>query len=261
MSPRSLITTAISAGLAISVAGCGWLPPPPEPLVGSVYRVEIEPCLGLSTQRATAFAVRSSASNDPGRPDDEAAVTSTAASNGSDSIVLVTAAHSLERASGAMIRDRRDGLRRASVLVLDPAKDIAVLEIDDDLGADDQGFALTEPLPDTPVEVVTFADIEGPENKTGTIARLVNATLDGEGRRKAIELAAIDIDPGDSGAPVVNEDGDAVAMVFAAARADERAWAVSALELRDAVAVALDPTTEPSRLSCARNGSADADAG
>jgi S1-C subfamily serine protease len=160
-----------------------------------------------------------------------------------------------------MIRDRRDGLRRASVLILDPTKDIAVLTIDGDFGADDVGFALSEPSPDTPVEVVTFADIEGPEIKTGTIARLVNATLDGEGRRKAIELAAIDIDPGDSGAPVVNEDGDAVAMVFAAARAEERAWAISAVELRDAVAHAFDPTTEPSGLSCARNRSADADGG
>jgi S1-C subfamily serine protease len=215
-------------------------------VVGSVYRVEIEPCLGLRTQRATAFAVRSSGPDEP-------------ASNGSDSIVLVTAAHSLEQASGAMIRDRRDRLRRASVLVLDPAKDIAVLAIDDDFG--DEGFALTEPSPDTPVDVVTFADIEGPEIKTGTIARRVNATLDGEGRRKAVELADIDIDAGDSGAPVVNEDGDAVAMVFAAARAEERAWAISALELRDAVAVALDPTTDPSGLSCARNGSDDAEGG
>ena len=58
MLPRSVVMTSISAALAVTVLGCGRLPPPPsDPVAGSVYRVEIEPCLGLSTQRATAFAV------------------------------------------------------------------------------------------------------------------------------------------------------------------------------------------------------------
>lgn len=264
MSPRSVVVTVISAILAITVVGCGRASTAADAAVGSVYRVEIEPCLGLSTQRATAFAVIPPESADPGDTDDdeEEAVASGSTPVGSGSVVLVTAAHSLDQASGAVVRDEQDGMRPAAVLFLDPARDIAVLEIESDIvdGADDRGFTLTEPAPDIPIRVVTFADIEGPADKTGTVARLVNATLDGEGRRKAIELVAIDIDPGDSGAPVVNGNGDAVAMVFAAARADDRAWAVAASELRDAVAVALDPTTAPSGLSCTRDRSGPVDA-
>lgn len=231
--------TAIGAALTVAVLSpavmaCGPTTSPPASNPGSVYRVEIEPCLGLSTQRATAFAVDASA--DP------------------SSLVLFTAAHSFERASGAVIRDTDGGVRPASVVVLDLAKDIAVLRIDGN-GSDEAVFALEQPVADSSVEVLTFSDIEGPEIKTGTVNRLVDASLDGEGRRRAVELASIDIHPGDSGAPVVNHQGEVVAMVFAAARSGDRAWANSSVELEDALALALDPSTEPDGLSCSRDPS------
>lgn len=248
--------TAVGAALAVTVTGCASSPTSSEQSAGSVYRVEIEQCLGLRTLRATAFAVASPASGDPvstSNPD-RTTVARQWEAQGPGSVVLVTAAHSFERASDVAVRDERDQLRQASLAFLDQAKDIAVLQIDP-TGPEDRAFSLTEPAPASSIEVVTFADIEGPAVKSGTVTRLVDATLDGEGRRRAVELAAIDIEPGDSGAPVVDQEGSAVAMVFAAARADDRAWATAAMEINDAVAIALDPATVPHRLSCAVNRS------
>ena len=109
-----------------------------------------------------------------------------------------------------------------------------------DLTAADDGAEVTIP---------TYADADGVAIKQATVLRSVSATLDGEGHRQAVELSA-SIDPGDSGAPVVDADGHAVGMVFASSRRDDRGWAVAAAELEAAIAAVADEGHEPPPSRC-----------
>ena len=172
---------------------------------GDVYRVEIEACAGVSHQRATAMAV------------------------GAD--LVATAAHTFEAARGAVLRTVDGDEVAAEIVYLDLERDVALLSID---GTSEQVFDLADAEVDTAVTIPTYADPEGVVVKEATVLRSVSATLDGEGERRAVELAAT-IDQGDSGAPVVNGDGRAVGMVFASSRQDDRGWAIAATELEAAM--------------------------
>lgn len=192
---------------------------------GSVYRIEAEPCLGLRTTTATAFALEV---DDSGRA------------------LLATAAHPFERTGSATVHDKYGRIHPASVVYLDADIDIALLRIADDRS---EAFILDNPKQGVDVEVRLFASDDGPRSRFGTIARLVTASLDGRGRRAAVELQGLDIEQGDSGAPVITEDGRAVAMVFAASKRDDTGWATSSVELQTALET-LDPSAEENLLSC-----------
>lgn len=184
---------------------------------GAVYRVEIEACAGVSShQRATAMAVGPN--------------------------LVATAAHTFETARGVVLRSVDGEQIDAEIVYLDLERDIALLAIDAD---NEQIFSLAEAVDDAEVTIPTYADPEGVELKEARVLRSVTATLDGEGRRRAVELAA-SIDQGDSGAPVVDDEGRAVGMVFASARREDRGWAVAAVELTKAIdAIASGETAPP----------------
>ncbi|MDH5519511.1 MAG: serine protease [Acidimicrobiia bacterium] len=187
---------------------------------GDVFRVEIEACAGVSHQRATAMAVG---------PD-----------------LVATAAHTFETARSALVRAVDGGEIAAEVVYLDLDSDVALLSVD---AAPLRIFALTAADDGAEVTIPTYADADGVEIKQATVLRSVSATLDGEGRRQAVELSA-SIDPGDSGAPVVDADGRAVGMVFASSRRDDRGWAVAAAELEAAIAAVADEGHEPPPSRC-----------
>lgn len=179
---------------------------------GTLIRVEIEPCTGLGRQRATALAVG---------PD-----------------IAITAAHSFVTAESASLRftdsSGRETTADAQLEVADLDKDIAVIRPAAPLALPWEAFVLGEPEIGDTVTVETYADADGPETKQAEVLRLVSATLDGEGRRAAIELEA-DIDPGDSGAPVLAPSGRAIGMIFASSRTSDRGWAVRSNELAEAL--------------------------
>lgn len=187
---------------------------------GAVFRVEIEACAGISRQRATAMAVS---------PD-----------------LVATAAHTVESARRAVLRTVDGTEITTEIAYLDPDRDIALLAVDTTLT---QIFEFAEAADGDEVTIPTYADPDGLEIKDAQVLRSVNATLDGEGRRRAVELAA-SIDQGDSGAPVVDGDGRAVGMVFASSRRDDRGWAVAATELETAMAALADDTYEPPHGRC-----------
>ncbi len=182
---------------------------------GDVYRVEIEACAGVSHQRATAMAVG------PG--------------------LAATAGHSFESARGVVLRDVDGSEVPSEIVYLDLARDVALLSLDVD---DHQIYSFAEAEDGAGVTIPTYASADGVVEKEATILRSVNATLDGDGRRRAVELSA-SIERGDSGAPVVDGDGSAVGMVFAAARRDDRGWAIAAAELDDALEAYASGTTGP----------------
>lgn len=199
-SPRHVGLLAAAVGLlAAACAG------PDVTAGGDVYRVEIEACAGVSHQRATAMAVA---------PD-----------------LVATAAHTFESARGAVLKDVDGEPLSAEIVYLDLERDVALLTV----GAPtERVFDFAAAADDMAVTIPTYADPEGVTIKEATVLRSVTATLDGEGRRQAVELSGT-IDQGDSGAPVVDGDGRAVGMVFASSRRDDRGWAIAAAELESAI--------------------------
>ncbi len=202
---------------------------------GTLIRVEIEPCVGLGRQRATAMAVGPQ--------------------------LAITAAHSVEGAKAVTLRYTDSAGRETTVGALleaaDPGKDIALIRPAAPLELAWEPFSLGEPLVGDPVTVETYADADGPVTKPAEVLRLVNTTLDGEGRRAAVELMA-DIDPGDSGAPVLAPNGRTIGMIFASSRTSERGWAVRSNELAavldeheaSADAVAEGPAADGTEFAC-----------
>lgn len=169
----------------------------------------------------------------------EAIATGVALSDGR----IATVAHTFEGVERITIVGH-DGTERAvEVVWLDPEVDIAILEPADTgdllwlaLGPVDDGDA---------VSIITAAE-GAPASKPAEVRRQLDLTLDGAGRRAGLELEA-DIDPGDSGAPVVDQTGRVVGMVFATDRTEPTAWAVAAAELEAAIA---QPADGPLPLDC-----------
>lgn len=136
------------------------------------------------------------------------------------------------------MRSNDDTLIAAKVVYIDWAKDIAILRTVDDTPLPVlMPVSLAEADADSPVEIVTYREADGPLVNDAHITKLLNVTLDGEGKRQAMELEAV-VRPGDSGAPVIADNGKMVGMVFAKARVNDRAWAIESSEIEDALAKA-----------------------
>ena len=128
-------------------------------------------------------------------------------------------------------------LHEAVVIALDPVRDLALLDAPAlavsalSVGAPrggDAAVVLARGVNDLGSAVIQPVD--------AVIERTINITISdiyGQGRfgRRGIELEA-DIGPGDSGAPVVNAEGDVVGVVFSSSRGQpDVAYAISGLEL------------------------------
>ncbi|MGH1491543.1 MAG: S1 family peptidase [Acidimicrobiales bacterium] len=210
-------TLPIAAGLLVLATACGSDPPD---ALASIYRVEVGQCLAVENQLATAVAIA------PG--------------------LVVTVAHSLDQADGVTLKDALDQDVPSELLYVDPTKDIAILRLSD---ASPVPLELTEPQNSGAVSVATAAGSDGPTSKPATIVDLVDATLDGDGKRAAIRLEA-DIKPGDSGAAVVDDDGRMVGMIFATARGEDVGWAVASSEIVAAIEALNANRPEPIALAC-----------
>lgn len=188
--------------LAVSLVGCGDDGRP----TGATHRLIIEPCTGRIDQRATGSAIA---------PE-----------------VVATVAHSLDGVASIEMRGADGRSQTAEVVYLDLDKDIALLRPARPVA---EHLTLARPEGPGPVGVLRFDDAEErPRLDDGEILELVSVTLDGEGRRDAARLSAT-IEPGDSGAAVVDDDGAMVAMVFATARSRDVGWAVSSVEVQAAL--------------------------
>lgn len=197
------MAAGLLAGAMAVTGGCG----DDDPLAAA-YRLVIEPCAGPTAGRASAAAVG---------PD-----------------LLATAAHSLDRARSVVVADADQLTVPGTVVHLDLAKDIALIRTSE---PQPSHLGLVEPADDgldAPVELLTYAEEDGPVVKAGRILELVDVTLDGEGRRAAIRLEG-DIEPGDSGSAVIEPGGAMIGMVFASARDHDSGWAVAASEIAAAI--------------------------
>jgi S1-C subfamily serine protease len=143
--------------------------------------------------------------------------------------LVLTVAHVLRGATGVRVAGRQ-----GRVVVFDRRADAAIVAVDD------AGTIVPLATADrpSPVWIGLRAGV-----RRATIDRLLTADVDepADGtayRRHALELQ-VEVEGGDSGAPVLNAEGGLVGMVFARSQtASGRAYAVAADELRPLIVAA-----------------------
>lgn len=204
----------------LTLAGC--VADDPVDLRAAVLRVSLDGCRPNVENRATAVSI----------------------GNG----LALTVAHSFDAARSVRLIGGGGNEVEAELVMLDRDRDIAVLAFQQDAFGPvaSQGLEIHSDG-DDPLERarVVIHRLDETFVAPVTILRRVPVTLDGEGRRDGIEIEA-EIEGGDSGAPVVDDEGRVIAMVFAASRTGETAWSIAAADLLDVV----DRTGEPIELTC-----------
>ena len=198
--------------LVASTAACAVADPPD--VEAAVLEVVLTGCQLNTSDRATATAV-------------------------GDGLAL-TVAHAFDEASAVVVVAPNGAELSAELVYIDTERDIALLSFDngtaevatlevrsDDDDPADEGRIVVRREDDTIVQPVE-------------LLRRTAVTLDGEGRREGIELGGV-IELGDSGAPLIDQDGGMIGMVFASSRSADTGWAVAGSELLDIASLAGSP--------------------
>lgn len=221
LSPNVRFVGFVSVLVAASALLLAFGPKGPPEVSDYVYRVRIHDCRITTPQVATAFRI-------------------------SDDL-LVSVAHPFEDIVSFHL-DGPDGDLHADVVGLRPLKDLAILRLREPIDAD-PGLLRSEEIPkNRPVEIPTFDNRGELTVDDGHALRRAWVTVEGEGRRRSIELQA-EIVAGDSGAPVLFEDR-IVGAVFATTRGKDKGWAISLPEIT-ALLDELPVDPQPLPLGCA----------
>lgn len=149
------------------------------------------------------------------------------------------------------VRTWDDQVLPGVVVGFDGERDLAVIEVE---GLGGATFEVGEPEEGEKVRILARPGGVELEVLEATVVRLINATGDdiyGEGdvSRGAMELS-VDVLPGVSGAPVINDRGQLVGVVFAESR--RRAEVSYAVDAREVAAFidSVDPDTVADTLRC-----------
>lgn len=165
-----------------------------------------------------------------------------------DRTLIVTSAHTVAGSTTVTI-ERSTQRTEVELLAIDPERDIAVLSAP---GWAEPGRPLADPTAGESVRLAVWDPDEPIEVSETTITQLLRVTIEdiyvqGEHERQAFEIDA-SVVRGDSGAPVIADDGDVLGIVYARSR--ERggvAFAVAATDLRAVIADATDSAVDPGR--------------
>lgn len=190
-----------AAALVVLTAACGGSEGPAGGAQRSVARIEAEACSGLHTLEATAAAVT---------PD-----------------LLVTVAHTFERIRSFDVLDNEGRPIEAELVWLDAERDLALLRT---AAPQPEWLEFGTAAEGDVTRLISAAEPGGHQVKRAVVLEITSVTLDGVGRRDALQLQA-DVRSGDSGAPVINEGGEMVGLVFATTRSTDRGWAIAASEI------------------------------
>ena len=155
--------------------------------------------------------------------------------------LVATVAHAVAGEDEIVVRDRGGEERGGVVVAIDPELDAAVLRVEGlDPGAVDR-------RPHVDGEAVSLlTDDEQPiEVARRVTVRTSDIYGEGEHARPGLDIVA-DVRAGDSGAPIVGDDGAVVALVWAASRrTDDRAWAVPIESLAPLITAATSAERAP----------------
>lgn len=207
--------------LLLATTACTGAEPPD--VDAAVFDVALASCQQNNSNRATAVAI-------------------------GDGLAL-TVAHSFDDAVSVVLRADDGSERMAQLVYIDRERDIALLSFTGDTAAKLE-IRSDDDAPADEGRIVVRRDgatIEEPVQ----LLRRTAVTLDGDGRRDGIELGGA-INPGDSGAPLIDDDGRIIGLVFASSRATDTGWAIAGSELLDVASLAGDPIP----LTCPPTGGA-----
>lgn len=161
-----------------------------------------------------------------------------------DDGVVLTTAHTIAGTTDIEVVDISGQSRRATVVHFDPTKDIAALAVD---GLSGQQLAIGAGTTQNSASVVAWRRPSPGATREfevvgGTLSRRLIVTIEdiwvqGSYERTAIEIAtdAGAILAGDSGAPVIDEAGEVIGMVYGASRSRGVGFALDHVELRAAL--------------------------
>ena len=142
--------------------------------------------------------------------------------------LVVTNAHVV--ADNDRVAVRRDGAWRgyeAEVVTVDRSNDVAVLEVD---GLDLSALPVAEPEPGEPVAIVGYpygGPLDTEPGRIGGTSRAVTRDTTGNGPvNRYITSIRGEANPGNSGGPIVNDQGEVVGTVFASAGYGDVAYAI-----------------------------------
>lgn len=204
----------VAAGLGLLLSACSQDEPPG--IESAVFVVSLDGCAQNIENRATAVAI--------------------------DDGLALTVAHSFDEVDGVTLLAPDGSELPAQLVYIDVERDIALLAYEAPVGSIDTLDIRDDS--DDPAEQARIV-VERDDRIVVDTVRLVRrteVTLDGAGRRNGIEIEGI-IDPGDSGAPVVDDQGRIIGIVFASTRASDTGWAVAGSELVDIASLAGAPIT------------------
>ena len=172
---------------------------------------------------------------------------------------ILTVAHVVSEREQVIVRQATTPAFVASVEAMDELRDVALLRYDTDKAQLESG---AEPLPlgdagsdDIAKTLLALGysssgvkregTVGSPKANAGILSQITNFGPDGYGRNLEMDAA---IDPGDSGGPVLNANGEVIGMIRAAARRSASGgqlvgtfYAVHADEIRAALAEIRNP--------------------
>ena len=203
----------------------------------------------LAWLASVLLALTGCAADDPIGPPEEAAVGVRATGCGlidrlgtgaviaaDDRTLVVTSAHTVAGSNTIRI-ERGRSTATVELLALDTERDLAILTAP---SWTEPGRQLATPERNAVAEVAVWGPDDGITVSATEITRLLRVTIEdiyvvGEHERRAFEITAT-IVRGDSGAPVIADDGSVYGIVYARSREREQAaFAVSAIEIADLI--------------------------
>lgn len=161
---------------------------------------------------------------------------------------VVTSAHTVAGAHDIEVIDADGRSRPATLVALDPDKDLAVLAVPD---LDQPPLALARARGGEDGWVIAWNRDTGVRSAPMTVTKRLRVSIediyvDGVVERGAIEIDAA-IGPGDSGGAVVTSTGEVVGVIYATSRTRRAGFALNDDEIAAVLADANDQPVDPGR--------------